>query len=384
MPPARVRRNLLLVIHSLAGGGAERVLANLANHWASHGHRVTVATLASRSGDFYALSPSVARIDLDLMGESRSALEAVRANVRRVRVLRRVVADVGPDIAIGFTSVVNVLLALASLRTHHVTIGSEHVHPPRFPLGKAWNGLRAVTYRQLDALVVLTEDMRRWIMSHTSARRVRVIPNPVWPLSPSGGGRPPDAVLPPHVKLLLAAGRLVRQKGFDLLIDAFSALAERHTDWTLVILGDGEERQGLEAQVERLGLAGRVLLPGVAGNIEDWYRRADIYVMSSRFEGFGNTLAEALAVGAPAVSFDCETGPGTIIRDGLDGLLVPPEDIPGLTAALDRLMRDDVLRARLAERAIEARDRFSVERIAREWEALFDELSSGTIAQSTR
>lgn len=374
----------MLVIHSLSSGGAERVLVNLANHWASNGHRVTVATLAPRSADFYALSPSVARIDLDLMGESRSALEAVRANVRRVRILRRVVADVRPDIAIGFTSVVNVLLALASLRTHYVTIGSEHVHPPRFPLGKAWNGLRAVTYRRLDAVVVLTEDMRRWIMSHTSARgRVRVIPNPVWPLSPSGGGRPPEAVLPPRVKLLLAAGRLVRQKGFDLLIDAFSALAERHTDWTLVILGEGEERHALEAQVERLRLAGRVLLPGVAGNIEDWYRRADIYVMSSRFEGFGNTLAEALAVGAPAVSFDCETGPGTIIRDGLDGLLVPPEDIPGLTAALDRLMRDDVLRARLAERAIEARDRFSVERIAREWEALFDELSSGTIAQST-
>lgn len=373
----------MLVIHSLSSGGAERALANLANHWASNGHRVTVATLAPRTADFYALSPSVARIDLDLAGESRSAFEAVRANVRRIRGLRRVVQEVGPDIAIGFTSVVNVLLALASLRMPCITIGSEQIHPPRFPLGRAWNGLRAVTYRELDAVVVLTDDMRRWITAHTSARRVRVIPNPVWPLSPSGGGRPPEAVLPPHVKLLLAAGRLVRQKGFDLLVDAFATLAERHADWTLVILGDGEERQALESQVERLGLAGRVLLPGVAGNIEDWYRRADIYVMSSRFEGFGNTLAEALAVGAPAVSFDCETGPATIIRDGIDGVLVPPEDVRGLTAALDRLMRDDVLRARLAERAIEARDRFSVERIARKWEDLFDELSAGTFAQST-
>ena len=103
----------------------------------------------------------------------------------------------------------------------------------------------------------------------------------------------------------------------------------------------------------------------------EWYERVDVYVMGSRFEGFPLTLAEALVHGLPAVSFDCDTGPRDIIRPEVDGLLVPPGNVDALTAALDQLMADASLRVQFATRAVEARQRFSMERIARMWEELF-------------
>ena len=135
----------------------------------------------------------------------------------------------------------------------------------------------------------------------------------------------PDSVCRPGRKVLLAVGRLEVEKGFDWLIDAFSALATKYPEWDLVILGEGSLRATLEKQVQTSGLARRVFLPGRVGNVGDWYERANLYVMSSRFEGFGNTLGEAMAYGLPAVSFDCETGPRNIIRHETDGLLVPLE-----------------------------------------------------------
>ena len=113
---------------------------------------------------------------------------------------------------------------------------------------------------------------------------------------------------------------------------------------------------------------------GRAGTGGEWYERADLYVMSSRFEGYPNTLAEAMAHGLAAVSFDCDTGPRDIIRHEVDGLLVPPGDVAALTAALDRLMDDATLRQQFAERAVDARRRFSMERIAGTWEDLFKEI----------
>jgi glycosyltransferase involved in cell wall biosynthesis len=143
-----------------------------------------------------------------------------------------------------------------------------------------------------------------------------------------------------------------------------------------VILGEGPQRSMLEEAVRSSTAATRIRLPGIAGNVGEWYARADLYVMSSHSEGFPNSLAEALSHGVPAVSFDCDTGPRDIIRQGLDGLLVPPGDAEGLACALDRLMGDAVLRGFFAARAHEARERFSLERVAGMWEALFRELRS--------
>lgn len=367
-------RRIAIFIDSLCGGGAERVAANLANHWAGMGWEVTVVTFAPRSLDFYALHPAVKRIALLLSIDDGGRVSSVLwKNLRRIMAMRRVLLNIKPDIALGIMTIPNVLLALANFGLPIRAVGSEHVHPPQCPLGALRERLRRHSYARLDAVAVLTSESASWLKAHTNVRRVAVIPNAVpWPLPIQEPRISPKCVCPPGRKVLLGAGRLEPEKGFDSLLEAFAGIAQTHTDWDLVILGEGTLRTMIEQQVQVAGLEKRVHLPGLVGNVGEWYERADLYVMSSRFEGFGNTLAEALAYGLPAVSFDCDTGPRDIIRHEMDGLLVPPGDVTGLAAALDRLMRDANLRKRFAERAVEARERFSITRIAGMWEELFE------------
>jgi glycosyltransferase involved in cell wall biosynthesis len=366
---------LLFFIHSLSSGGAERVTANLANHWADKGWDITVVTLAPQNNDFYALHPVVKRIALELAGDSGNVLAGLWQNLRRVFALRRVLRQFQPTIALGMTTTANILLALATWGLPQVhAIGSERIHPPQWPLGVIWEGLRCRTYDRLAAVTALTRESADWLKTHTGARRVPVIPNPtLWPLPMQAPRITPDSLCQSGRHLLLAVGRLEAQKGFDWLEDVFINLAKIYPDWDLVILGEGPHRATLQDQVRAAGLEKRVFLPGRAGNVSEWYERADLYVMSSRFEGFPNTLAEAMAHGLAAVSFDCDTGPRDLIRHEVDGLLVPSGDVVGLSAALSQLMGDVALRQRFAERAVEVRERFSMERIAGMWEELFKE-----------
>ncbi|MGH8514535.1 MAG: glycosyltransferase family 4 protein, partial [Gammaproteobacteria bacterium] len=372
----RLLMRLLFFIHSLSGGGAERVTANLANHWAAKGWHITIVTLAPLSLDFYDLHPAVGRIALELAGESRNVLAGLWKNLHRVRALRQVLRQVQPDIALAVMSTANVILALATRGLGNLcAIGAERTHPPHFPLGAQWEALRRSTYGQLAGVVALTQESAEWLRQHTRAQRVPIIPNmALWPLAVHAPRLIPETVRGADRRILLAVGRLDKQKGFDWLLEAFSALARKYYDWNLAILGEGQERRALETQVQAARLDGRVFLPGRARNVGEWYERADLYVMSSRFEGFPLTLAEAMAHGLPAVSFDCDTGPRDIIRPEVDGLLVPPGNVEALTAALDRLMGDAALRVQFAVRALEARERFSIERIAGMWKELFEEV----------
>jgi glycosyltransferase involved in cell wall biosynthesis len=299
--------------------------------------------------------------------------------------LRRVLREIGPDVALGMMDRANVMLAIASFGLHGIrVVGSERIYPPQNPLGRLWEWLRFYSYGHLYAVVAQTDKGAEWLESHTKARRVFAIPNPAnWPLTNQiplisaenmpGAGR----------KLLLAVGRLSCQKQFGLLVGCFQSLASGHADWDLVILGDGPLRSELEAQVSEASLGNRVFFPGRAGNIGDWYECADLYVMSSRFEGFPNTLVEAMTYGLPVVSFDCDTGPRDIIRDKVDGLLVSSGNAQELTAALNQLMGDESLRAELANRAVDVRVRFATERIAEMWERLFKEVGERDVARSS-
>lgn len=365
---------LCLVISSLSSGGAERVATTLANYWVQSGWQVTVITLADRGGDFYALAPSVKRVTLSCVGESAGSLSGLRNNLARVRALRRTLTREKPDVALGFMPSINILCALASVGTGITVIGTEHVHPPTLDLGQPWAWLRRRVYPHLAAVSALTETSAEWIREHTGAKYVPVMPNPITYPVPAV-----EPTLNPSAEkerlggdyVLLAAGRLADQKGFDRLLDAFAAVHRRQPDWRLIILGEGPLRVVLERQCHELGLSDFVSIPGAVGNIGAWYEAADAFVLTSRYEGFGNVLAEALAYGVPAVAVDCNTGPRDILRNEVDGLLVPQNDQEALAAALDRLMGDKALRARFAERAVEARERFAIERIAAQWEEVF-------------
>ena len=372
--PPPMSQRLLFLIHSLSMGGAERVATNLANHWVNKGYTVAVATLSSTSADFYALDPRIERIALDVAKPSEHPMAALLNNLRTLRAVRRLLKQWQPQVTIALMTNANVYLALAGWGLPGQKIGSEQNHPPMRPLGRIWEMLRRLAYGRLDHLVALTAPSAAWLRNHTRARHVTVIGNPVpWPLPVQPPVLDPNTLLIKGRQRLIAAGRLVEQKGFDLLIEAFARLAPDFQTWDLIIVGEGPLRGPLEAQLARLDLQGRVFLVGAVGNIGAWYMACDLYVMSSRFEGFGNTLAEALACGLPAVSFDCETGPSDIIRPEIDGLLVPPGDVSALVASLTVLMTNQALRERFAIRAVEARARFSVDGIAGQWERLFQQ-----------
>lgn len=374
---------LLIYIHSLENGGAERVVANLANYWVSIGWDITVVTVASQQQDFYVLDPAVRRVCLNLTGHNPGVLAGFRRTVKRVLALRRVLQVVQPDVALSAMHTANVILALAARGLPGLRlIGSEHNFPPKAPMGLIWETLRRHAYGHLTAVVALTQECAAWLGAHSHARRILVIPNPVsWPLSHHEPYISPATCSPSGRQVLLAVGRLSVEKNFSTLIDIFPRLALKHPTWDLVILGEGALRTALHAQICAAGLEKRIFLPGSVGNVGDWYERAALYVMSSHFEGFPNTLVEAMAYGLPAVSFDCDTGPRDIIRNEIDGLLVTPNDTQGMEDALDKLMSNEQLRRKFSLRALEARERFSMAKISGLWEALFMAQPTASVAR---
>lgn len=370
---------VLFFIHSLSAGGAERVTATLANHWAAKGWEVTVVTVVHHNRDFYQLDERIKRIALDLDADSASIWAALRNNWRRVRALRAVLSREKPDVAVAMMSTANIVLALAALGRSIPVVGSERIHPPTLPLGRAWEVARRLFYRRLSAVVAQTELSAQWLRQNAPAPRVLVIPNPVhYPIAEHEPRVNPRAVIDVSGgrHILLAVGRLEHQKGFDRLIDAFAAVSAEHSEWLLVLLGEGSLRSEFEQRAAAHDLNNRVILPGAVGNVGEWLEAADLYVLSSRFEGFPNTLLEAMACGLPAVAVDCDTGPRDILRHRIDGLLVPQNDQAALCDALFELMRSADLRKQYGARGRDVRERFGIERVAKQWQTLFTELVS--------
>jgi GalNAc-alpha-(1->4)-GalNAc-alpha-(1->3)-diNAcBac-PP-undecaprenol alpha-1,4-N-acetyl-D-galactosaminyltransferase len=361
------RRKILLLIPALGAGGAERVLVLMAKGFLERGHRVDVATIFGRGHDFYTLPPGAGRIALELARNSRGLTGKLAGNVRRIGGLRRAFRAAAPDVVISFLTETNVLAILATSGLGIPVIVSEQVDPRRHPLGRVWKILRRLTYRRAARLVSASAGVDAAFSWLPPACRT-VIYNPICPEQLDAAPSAPAVF--PWPRAVLAMGRLERQKGFDLLIDAFGRIAGRFPEWGLVILGEGSLRQELSTRIEALGLADRIRLPGVTASPAATLRRGDLFVFPSRYEGFGLTLAEAMAVGLPVIAADCPSGPAEIVRHEADGLLVPAEDAAALATAMSRLMADAAERHRLGDNARAAARRFHLSAAMPAWEAL--------------
>jgi glycosyltransferase involved in cell wall biosynthesis len=174
-------------------------------------------------------------------------------------------------------------------------------------------------------------------------------------------------------KRVLAAGRLTEQKGFDLLVDAWADVASAHGDWALRICGKGPLRKELRRRIARSGLGNSIELPG-AGDLVEEMRSASIFVLSSRYEGFPLVLLDAMSAGMAVVAFDCPTGPGELLRDRENGILVPGGDVAALAAGMSGMIEDEELRRRCAEAAVETAREYTIEAIGPRWKALLEEL----------
>jgi glycosyltransferase involved in cell wall biosynthesis len=244
-------------------------------------------------------------------------------------------------------------------------VGQEHMnfdaHRPRL------DAETRRVYPRLDALTVLTDrdraDYERVLDGRT---RLAQIPNAVPPL----GGERAELVAP----VIVAAGRLTGQKGFDLLIEAFAPLAAEHPDWSVRIYGNGPMRPALRRQILERELYGHVFLMGPTLHLGEALSEASVFALSSRFEGFGMVIVEAMSKGVPVVAFDCPRGPGEIVHDGRDGLLVPNGDVPAFTAALRELIEDPERRRALGAGALETAEAYSIDAIGARWDALLADL----------
>lgn len=217
---------------------------------------------------------------------------------------------------------------------------------------------------RIDALVTVTEaDRIRYDEFLAGSTRVVEIPNAI----PDMGG-PVSTV---DSKVVIAAGSLVPRKGFDRLIQAFAPLVPEHPDWQLHIYGKGGERAKLLRLIDELGVAGNVALRGFDAAYTEQLRNASIYALSSHYESFGMVIIEAMGAGVPVLAFDCPSGPRHLIRDGVDGLLVPNDDLPAFTAGLRRLIEDDGFRRAAGAAALDTMPQYSIEAVVARWEDLF-------------
>ncbi|WP_019503956.1 glycosyltransferase family 4 protein [Pleurocapsa sp. PCC 7319] len=366
---------ITLVISSLGCGGGERAIVLLAEGLANLKHQVTLITLADKSTDFYQLSSKVSRLDLGIMGKSSSIVEALANNIRRLSTLRKAIESTKPDVVVSSLRITNVSVILALLGKKYPVIVTEQNDVKVFSYGLVWETLRRLTYPLCSKVVSVSQGVDLGIDLLPSNKRA-VIYNPI--TIKDDQTTPP---LPPEVdsnkNWIASMGRLTDQKGHDLLLQAFHKIADKHSNWQLLILGRGELGEQLEKMRDELGLSGQVIFTDALSNPFAVLKKAKLFVMASRNEGFPLAHGEALACGLPVIATDCPSGPREMIRHEIDGLLVDNYDIDGLAAAMNYLMSDEQERKRLAAKASEVVERFGQDKIVAEWETLIQKVVGG-------
>lgn len=364
--------------------GMERVLTLKANYLARHcGHEVhIILTDGADRKPYYPLDPAIRLHNLHLDFDAMYGMpfhRKVLYYLRRQRQFRprldRCLNEIRPDITVSLLR--RDINLLDKMTDGSVKMGELHFSRHdyrdstnlRLPgwmqriVARFWQGQLLRKLRRLSRFVVLShEDAEQWA---PDLGNVVVIHNPL--------SFPPGRQSDCTPKQVVAAGRYVPQKGFDVLIGAWRKVADRHPDWVLRIYGDGMREQ-LQAQIDSLGLTGSCILEHSTPDIAEKFCESSVFVLSSRYEGFGMVIIEAMACGVPPVSFACPCGPRDIISDGEDGLLVPPGDTEKLAESICRLIEDESLRRTMGQQARKSVERFRIERIMAQWNDLFEEV----------
>ncbi|MEU2874661.1 glycosyltransferase [Streptomyces olivoreticuli] len=223
-------------------------------------------------------------------------------------------------------------------------------------------------YKNFDAIVPVSSGDIEYYKARPALSQVRIAS------ITNGVAAPRVPVSDQNSRILMAAGALIDVKRYHLLIDGFALLAAEFPDWELRIYGSGKNSRKLRAQVEHLGLQGRVFLMGRVSSMADEWAKASVAACTSSMESQGLGLVEAMRHGVPVVSMDCDNGPREVIRDGEDGILTPMDDVGALAAGLRRLMADDALRRAMAAAAVRNSERFNPDVVAGEFTALLEEV----------
>ena len=347
------------------GGGGERVVTNMANYFSAK-FSYSIEIISIGKPNRHPIFPVDEKVKIKYLNVDQDISNPVSNIISKFNALKRLRVylknNQEKSIILGIGTYPNVLLSLIG-KTHLVKIGCEHNSFNSVNI--LWVFLRKIFYKQLDATISLTEKDFKNLKK--ISKKCFVIPNartflPVLNI--------PDR----NYKQLLAIGRLSYQKGYDYLLDLFQQLSKDLPDWNLRIIGDGPLKNWLISEIAKRNLQNRISLVPSSKNIADEYLNSSIYMMTSRYEGLPMVLLEAQAFGLPIISFDCDTGPGDIVIDGVNGFLVEPFDVDTMLIRTKNLIEDETLRNRFSKNALLSSDRFSEENIYSKWEQVFNEL----------
>ena len=352
------------VIGTLGCGGAERVMTHLCGGLASRGHEVTLLTMCNAVPDFYAVPAGVTRVRLHLPVLQKNGLFTAASRLWQIV---RAVRSTRPEVVISFMTL-SVLGACWLLRVPYIF--ADHLDVRRPPEKWKWKLLRNFLLSRAKKVTVLSERDRKFLAMYHPAWRVQIVYNPA--LAPAEGFFPRPSFMQADKKYVVAVGRLVKQKGFDRLLQAWRRICDDFPNWRLCLIGAGPDEAELKGLADTLDILYSVSFVPPQQGLNGVYCHADLYAMSSRAEGFPMVLLEAMAFGVPAVSFSC-TGPDVIIRDGVDGFLVKQNDTDRLAAKLAELMQDEAKRQRFGKKAQEVTRRFSLHKYLEAYETLCKE-----------
>ncbi|MFE4594292.1 glycosyltransferase family 4 protein [Streptomyces laurentii] len=375
-----------LIYNAFGVGGTVRTVYNQANAMVERGHDVEIASMLRYHEETpFPLDPRVkltalvdnragrhAYVDWDWYGgpEDTSWHDRFPAGIskypdsrRRISAMIRFLRSLDDRIVIGTRPTINLVIAefadpsLVRVVQEHAGLSTHKGE---------WREAIDAAYVKMDALVCLTEEDRAAYADAFPEVRVERIPNALHSLDV-----PRSDLTRPQV---VSAGRLDGNKGVDMLIEAFGRVVETHPDWTLRVHGDGPELEPLRKLVRTKHLYNHVFMMGSTRTLDEELAKGSVFAMSSKSEGFGMVLLEAMNCGLPVVSFNCPVGPREIVADGVDGLLVPELDVEALAAGLKRLIEDEELRRSLSEAALKKAAAYGPDLVTTAWVNLYEGL----------
>lgn len=332
------------LISNLDRGGAEKNFCALFNALQGKGYRCTVITLRESAALQQTLTPEITQ---RCLGWSKSS-----GALRLLRELKQQISNAKPDLLISFMDQTNMLALFASKKLQVPVLVCERNNPAKnLILARHWptpiqalaKSVRNFSYRRAGSICVQTAGAAQYFKQYVPRVPCTVIPNFVEPVT--------GTAIKPRKKIVLGVGRLVPEKGFAELIDSFATVAQSFPDWQLHIFGEGPCREVLQLKIDRLALQQNVKLLGKIENLQPHYLEASIFVLNSQYEGFPNALLEAMASGCAVIASNCPYGPADLIKDRINGLLVPMSHPSDLAKALKYLMSEAAERIRLGSEA---------------------------------
>lgn len=342
-------KHIVFLALTLTRGGAERVIANLCNEALSEKYRVSIITCMNKPVG-YELKPGIEHICIEKTSDVHYKNLGERFLKRR-KLLKQVLEECKPDVLLCFLPEPNFLALSLKKHFHFPMIISVRNDPVKEYKNPVYQAIMRILYPKADGYVFQTEQAKEYFsFSKKIMEKCCVIPNPLAREFVDYKRVPEDK----RKKVIVNVGKLSSQKNQTVLIQAFSKIKDKFSEYQLHIYGEGDKRKELESLVETLGMRNRVVFKGNVSGLAKQIEDAALFVLSSDYEGMPNALMESMAMGIPSISTDCPCGgPNFLIQDGENGMLVPVGDVDKLAETMEQLLQDRELADTMGCKAVE-------------------------------